>query len=199
MLLSILERRDRPKGNHPSDPTNMANARPRSDRPAGRGDKPRRGGGPKALADSLREVTVRALGQRSHAERSLILDWPSIAGGDVARLCTPLGLSFQRRDRRLDGTLALRVASGHATRLQHLEPQLIERINGYLGYRAVARLRLLHGGAPAAGVSQAPADEPAAGQPYAPDGGRAPGGEAISDPTLRAALARLGRAVKPTS
>jgi hypothetical protein len=178
----------------------MANARPRSDRPAGRGDHTRRGGGPKALADSLRKVTGQALGQRSHAERSLILDWPSVAGGDVARMCTPQGLSFRHRDRRLDGTLTLRVASGQATRLQHLEPQLIERINGYLGYRAVARLRLLHGGTPAAGGPQAPTTEPDAGAAQSPGvDNAAPSGETISDPALRAALIRLGRAVKPTS
>lgn len=177
----------------------MANARPQSPRRSGSPDDARRGGGPKALADSLRKVTSRALGQRSLAERSLILDWPSIAGSDVARLCTPQGLWFQHRDRRLDGTLTLRVASGQATRLQHLEPQLIERINGHLGYRAVARLRLLHGGTPAAGAPQAPAAEPDAGEARAPDEDAAPGGETISDPGLRAALARLGRAVKPAS
>lgn len=184
----------------------MAKARPRSDRPAGSSDDTRRGGGPKALADSLRKVTSRALGQRSLAERSLILDWPSIAGGDIARLCTPQGLSFQHRHHRLDGMLTLRVVSGQATRLQHLEPQLIERINGYLGYRAVARLRLLHGGTPAAGPSQTPAAEPDAEDARAPaensrtpDEDRAPGGETITDPALKAALARLGRAVKPAS
>jgi hypothetical protein len=176
----------------------MPPTRPRSPRrtsDAAAPADPPRGGGPKALADSLRKVTRRALGQRSLAEQSLILDWASIAGGDIARVCTPQGLTFQRRDRRLDGTLALRVAAGQATRLQHLEPQVIERVNGYLGYRAVARLRLLHGGTPDPGGR-----EPAAAAPAAPgEGDRAPSDETISDPALRAALVRLGRAVKPTS
>lgn len=154
--------------------------------------KPRRGGGPKALADSLRKVTRQALGQRSLAEQSLILDWPSIAGSDIAGLCTPQGLAFQHRNRRVDGTLTLKVQSGHATRLQHLEPQLIERINGYLGYRAIARLRLLHGAPPAAARAQpapeAPKEDPAPLE--------AETGPTIADPALRAALARLGRTVR---
>jgi hypothetical protein len=154
----------------------------------------RRGGGPMALADSLRTVTRRALGQRSLAEQSLILDWPSIVGDDVAKLCTPQGLSFPRRDRRIDGTLTLKTPSGQATRLQHLSPQLIERINGYLGYRAVARLRLLHGAAPGLG-ERAPEPAPCDGVDSAP----APAGEAIADPALRAALARLGRGLKRSS
>jgi hypothetical protein len=173
----------------------MPQTRVRSARSASDPASPRRGGGPKALADSLRKVTRRALGQRSLAEQSLILDWPSIAGGDIARICTPQGISFQRRDRRLDGTLALRVHSGQATRLQHLEPQLIERINGYLGYRAIARLRLLSGAAPTPGGREAPPAVPADVQ----EQDQAPIGEQITDPALRAALARLGHAVKPPS
>ena len=174
----------------------MPQSRPRSANSASGPAKATRGGGPKALADSLRKVTRQALGQRSLAEQGLILDWPSIAGGDVARMCTPQGLSFQHRDRRRDGTLTLKVQSSQATRLQHLEPQLIERINGYFGYRAIARLRLLHGAAPASGEpdarSEAPASHPA---PHpAPHGEQTD--EPIADPALRAALARLGRAVK---
>ena len=162
--------------------------------------EPRHGGGPKALADSLRKVTSQALGQRSLAERSLILDWPSIAGHDLARLCVPQGLSFPKRDRRLDGTLTLKVRPGQATRLQHLEPQLIERINGTLGYRAVARLRLVQASSPAAG--------PAAGDPQAAPEAPETAAEApentqgqaeIDDPALRAALTRLGRAVKQST
>ena len=182
----------------------MPQSRPRSAKSASGPAKATRGGGPKALADSLRKVTRQALGQRSLAEQSLILDWPSIAGGDVAMMCTPKGLSFQHRDRRMDGTLTLKVQSSQATRLQHLEPQLIERINGYFGYRAIARLRLLHGAAPASGEpdarSEAPASHPASrpASHLAPH--PAPHGEQtdepIADPALRAALARLGRAVK---
>ena len=171
----------------------MPQSRPRSAKIASDPAKPTRGGGPKALADSLRKVTQQALGQRSLAEQSLILDWPSIAGSDIARMCTPQGLSFQHRNRRRDGTLTLKVQSGEATRLQHLEPQLIERINGYLGYRAIARLRLLHGAPPAAGEPDARPAAPAADP--APEPERS--GEPIADPALRAALARLGRAVKP--
>jgi len=173
----------------------MPRSRPRGAQGAGEPSSPRRGGGPTALADSLRKVTHRALGQRSLAEQSLLLDWPSIAGDEVAEMCTPMGIAFPRRDRRIDGTLTLTVRSGQATRLQHLEPQVIERVNGYLGYRAVARLRLLHGARPnsdARNDSQPTAQGPSADRATRID-------ETIGDPALRAALARLGRAVKPKS
>ncbi len=160
----------------------------------------RRSGGPKALAVSLSEVTRKALRHRSLAERGLIVDWTSIVGAETAALCHPVKLSFTRRDRRMDGLLALRVRPGQATRLQHMEPLLLERINGYFGYRAVARLRLQQGPLPEAGGGPTSAGGGAAEARGAPSGGdgTVPGlGPAPSlDPALGAALARLGRALK---
>lgn len=159
----------------------------------GKGGKGRRiAGRPQALAVSLAKVTETALKGRPLAERGLIVDWPSVVGEDIARLCHPLKLSFDRRDRRMDGTLSLRVGPGQATRVQHLEPVLLDRINGYFGYRAIARLRLLPAAAPATGGERS---VPTAGAP-AGDEDDDRGDEAIADPGLRAALARLGRAIK---
>jgi hypothetical protein len=155
------------------------------------GTKRRIAGRPQALAVSLTKVTEKALGNRSLAERGLIVDWASVVGQEIAELCHPAKLTFDRRDRRMDGTLTLRVRPGQATRVQHLEPVLLERINGYFGYRALARLRLQQ--APPAETREDPSATAGA-----PDGG-SPGGqgeEAVADPDLRAALARLGRAIK---
>jgi hypothetical protein len=105
----------------------------------------RRGGGPKALAQALPAVTRRILGKRGFAEGSLVNDWSSVVGEEIARRCIPKQLSFKRSNERRDGTLTLRVESGFATELVYLEQQLLERINAHFGYRAVAKLRLLQG------------------------------------------------------
>jgi len=158
-------------------------------RSSGRG-KPKRTGGPQALGISLTRVARDALRHRNLAERSLIVDWPSIAGPDIAGLCHPLKLSFARRDRRMDGTLALRVQAGQATRVQHLEPLIIERINGYFGYRAVAVLRL-QTGAPV----QTPEEPGEQAEPEKPVPAHTVG-DPIPDPGLRSALERIGEAIK---
>ena len=164
----------------------------------------RRSGGPKALAVSLSDVTRKALRHRSLAERGLIVDWTSIVGAETAALCHPVKLSFTRRDRRMDGLLALRVRPGQATRLQHMEPLLLERINGYFGYRAVARLRLQQGPLPEAGDGRTGDGRTGGNEAVAAQGapiggdGTVPGLDPASsiDPALGAALARLGRALK---
>jgi hypothetical protein len=152
------------------------------------GKASRRGGGLRALAASLPKVTGKAFGRRGLAAGGLVADWPSIVGAQLAAVSLPRGLS-----RAGEGTLTLRVEPGHAVTLQHLEPLVIERINGYLGYRAVSRLRLQQG--------------PLSGQPGPLRPPSAPLTEdeetrlrartaTVSDETLRGALERLGRAVK---
>lgn len=105
----------------------------------------RGGGGPKALAQALPAITKRILGKRGLAEGSLISDWSSIVGEQVASRCIPKQLAFKRSSERREGTLTLRVESGFATELVYLEQQLLERINAHFGYRAVAKLKLIQG------------------------------------------------------
>ena len=68
---------------------------------------------------------------------------------ELARGCQPDQLRFPRgKDGDLDrsgGTLTLRCLGAMALELQHQTPMLLERINSYFGYRAVAQLRLVQG------------------------------------------------------
>lgn len=105
----------------------------------------RRGGGPKSVAQALPAVTKKVLGKRGFAEGSLVNEWSSIVGNDIARRCIPKQLAFKRSSERREGTLTLRAESGFATELVYLEPQMLERINAHFGYRAVARLKILQG------------------------------------------------------
>ncbi len=72
------------------------------------------------------------------AEASLVAEWAAVAGERVAAICQPERLSR-------DGVLSLRVAPAFALELQHLEPQLLERIATFFGHRAVRRLKLRQG------------------------------------------------------
>ena len=86
--------------------------------------------------------------------------------------------------------LRVRVGGAAALEIQHMEPQIIERVNGYFGYRAIDRLQLVQGPLPA---------PPLRRMPPPLDAARARAIETkvagIGDPDLRAALARLGSAI----
>ncbi len=151
------------------------------------GDK-RRGGGLRALAASLPKVTRKAMGKRGLGEGGLIADWPSIVGAELAAVSAPSKLT-----RGGEATLTLRVESGHALALQHLEPLVVERINSYLGYGGVARLRLQQG--PLAKNREPPSAPPPPLSP-AEEAELAARSATVADAELRAALDRLARAVR---
>jgi len=158
---------------------------PIEDKRYGRGAIP----GAKALAAVIRKVARPALRRRGFFEVSVVTDWPAIVGAHVAGHCQPEKLTWPR-GRSGEATLELRVDGAFAPELQHLEPQILERINGHFGFAAVARLKFVHGPLPAVAAKPAPrvlsAEEEAALE------ARLSG---IESAGLRAALKRLGRAV----
>ncbi len=150
----------------------------------------RRGGGLRRLPELLGKVLDSASRRRGLAEARVLTDWPSIVGAALAARCQPVNLTG---DRGHGGVLPVHVAGSAGLELQHSEPQLLERINGYFGYAAVARLRLIRaplalprraGPAPAPPLDPAaPAEIEAVVQP-------------VADDALRAALTGLGAALK---
>jgi len=100
-----------------------------------------------SIAATLPRVTRKILGRHGLAEGGLVADWASIVGATIAGCSLPLRLSFTGGERR-EGTLHVRVSGALALELQHLEPQVLERINGYFGYRAVGRLKIHQGPVP---------------------------------------------------
>jgi hypothetical protein len=115
-----------------------------TDSPAPR-DRSRRAGRPRALATAVERVTKPIFGKRGLADGAIVRDWEAIVGTVFAGFTVPEKLVFPTGARN-GGTLHLRVANGGiATQVQHLEPQIVERVNGYFGYRAVARLHLKQG------------------------------------------------------
>ncbi len=159
-----------------------------------------RGGGLKALASRLPAITRRAGARRGFADAALLSDWPRIVGTEIAANSEPLKLTFARPRERSAGTLTLKVSPGFALALQHLEPQLLERINGHFGYRAIARLRFKQGPLSRPARPETPFKTPAETPPApsldaATDAAIRARVADISDPVLAAALARLARGI----
>jgi len=99
--------------------------------------------GPRTLAGILPAITGKALGRQGMAFGSLLAEWPSIVGPRLADRTLPFRIVFPRGQRE-QAVLHLRVTSSMAVDIQHFAPQLIERINSFFGYQAVARLKLIH-------------------------------------------------------
>ncbi len=154
--------------------------------------KRKRGGGPRALGHSLAKVTRAIFGKRGFADGAILKDWPTIAGEHLARHSLPERVIFPRGS-RAGGTLHLRIDNGSmATELQHLEPLLIERINGYFGFGAIKNLKITQGPLPETGGKPARARRRLDGDDQE-DLARSL--ISVDDAELRQALEALGRAV----
>jgi hypothetical protein len=150
-----------------------------------------RRGGMRRVGTELPRLTGPILGKQGLGEAKLLSEWAAIVGTTLAGHCWPVKLAFPRGQRQ-EGTLRLRVAPGVAVEIQHREPVILERINAYFGYRAVARLAIVQGPPPPR--SEVPPTPP---RPLLPSEQAALRErlEGVEDPTLRDALERLGSAI----
>ena len=148
---------------------------------------------PRPIARTVERLTKGMLGRHGFAHGAIVTKWPDIVGPDMARHTQPEKIVFSR-DGVSGGTVHLRCDSGAlATELQHLEPQILERINTFFGYKAVVRIKLIQGPLPRA--KSAPVAKPP--QPLSREEAQALAGQVagVDDPELREALERLGQSV----
>jgi hypothetical protein len=129
--------------------------------------------------------------KRGFSQTEILSRWPTIVGPMLAQHSCPERLTFER-EKAAGANLLVRVEGAFGLELQHLTPQVIERINTYFGYRAVARLSILQGPIP----KQSPRARAAARDlTTAEEKSVADAVAATRDPELAQALAALGRAV----
>ncbi|MBU0724877.1 MAG: DUF721 domain-containing protein [Alphaproteobacteria bacterium] len=146
-----------------------------------------------AVAAPTRLIARKLLGGKAAAEASVMLDWPAIVGQEIASYCLPRKLARGRGVNAGAATLHLTVDSAFALEVQYITPQIIERVNTYLGYRGVERLLLHQAALPLPEPSKLPPLRPlTADERQTLEIQTAP----IADDSLRAALQRLGAALR---
>lgn len=160
------------------------------------------------------DILSPAFRKRGFAQSALVDQWSLIAGEKLAKHTQPEKISqprgkaktaegreaghgqrsrFSRGGEDGGGVLTLRVDGPFAIEVQHMTPQLLERINSFFGYRAVGRIVLKQAPLPPRYERRVrktrklnPGEEQALSDGLQP----------IEDERLRAALLRLGRKVR---
>jgi hypothetical protein len=150
---------------------------------------------PRPVADLLQRTLGAAFARQGFASSELVTRWSEIAGAEIAAHAEPEKIQWPRPfdgQPMAAGTLWLRVEGPTALEIQHLSPIILERVNRFFGWRAVATLRLRQAPIRRRAPPPRPAPDPAATARIAAGLGD------IVDDKLRDALARLGAAIKPT-
>lgn len=148
----------------------------------------------KPLSVLLSDVFSDAYAKQGFAARELVTRWAEIAGADVAAHSEPLKIQWPRPvegQPQEPATLVLKVEGPMALEIQHKSSLILERVNRFFGWSAVGRLAL----------RQAPLSRKNRPKPPDPPDPKAVAKvaeslSAVEDEQLRAALARLGAAIK---
>jgi hypothetical protein len=147
-----------------------------------------RGGGAKPIGDLMPEIGRTAFRRFGFVQSSVVTRWHEIVGADHAKVCSPEAIRFPPGE-RAEGTLHLVVAPAHAPLIQQVTPEIIERVNRFFGYRALARVKIRQG------AVKPPADRPAKPPPSLKPIPMELGDSLrdIGDPELRTVLESLAR------
>lgn len=151
-----------------------------------------RGGRARTVSEMLPDIGRAAYRRFGFVQSAVVSRWAEIVGSRYADVSAPESIRFPQGS-RADGVLTLSVASAHAPMMQHVAPEIIERVNRFFGYPAVAKLSIRQGAAPRPAAKRA---APPSLKPIPVDLGDSL--RTIADPELKAVLESLARGVAST-
>ncbi|WP_238475319.1 DUF721 domain-containing protein [Sphingomonas cavernae] len=151
-----------------------------------------RGGRARTVSEMLPDIGRAAYRRFGFVQSAVVSRWSEIVGARYADVSAPESIRFPQGS-RADGVLTLSVTGAHAPMMQHVAPEIIERVNRFFGYPAVARLAIRHGAAP----------KPTPKRPTPPSLKPIPvelgdSLRTIADPELKTVLESLARGVAAT-
>jgi hypothetical protein len=154
-------------------------------------DRPR-GGRARSAGELVGDVGGPAFKRFGFVQSSIVSRWPEIVGPRYAKVSSPESIRFPH-GQKSGGILTLLVQGAHAPLMQHLAPLIIERVNRFFGYAAIAKVGYRQG---------APLPQPPA--PKRPDLRAVPreigeGLREIADPELRACLESLAASLSASN
>lgn len=151
--------------------------------------RPVRGFAARAIGSLVPKLTAQAFSRYGFHSAEILTSWPRIAGAELAAITAPERIRWPRGEAGNEeqtgaaATLVLRADPAHALDVEYQAPRIVDRINRYFGYRAVAELKII----------QAPLHDPRGQRDDPPTSPRrtGPGGLDIA-----AGLARLAAGIR---
>ncbi len=145
----------------------------------------------RAVADLLPAIGGAAFRRFGFVQSSIVSRWPEIVGAKLAGASIPESIRFPV-GKKQDGVLTLTVRGAHAPMMQHIAPEIIERVNRFFGYAAIVKVAIRQGEV----AAPVPRKAPPSIRPVPVDLGMSLKG--IADPELRAVLESLAAGVAST-
>lgn len=156
-------------------------------------------GNPVPVSDLAGDILDPVMRRRAGISVALVQSWEEIVGPGLATRTRPEKIAWPRRRHEDDpfepATLIMACEGAAALRLQHETGEVIARVNAFLGFAAIGRVKIVQKPVAPPPARRAPERAPLSGD----DRERlARLTEAIEDEGLREALKRLGESVMTT-
>jgi len=191
--------RDDKTGKEPTSASAQASKPRAAAKPRARPYERPRGGPARPVADLVPQIGRAAFRRFGFVQSSVVSRWPEIVGARHAEVCQPESIRFPPGEKS-DGVMQLVVVPAHAPLILHVIPEIIDRVNRFFGYRAVAKIKLRQGlvqpkGDRAGGNGRAtePRQAPPSLKPIPLELGESL--RDIGDPELRTVLESLARSL----
>ena len=98
----------------------------------------------KLVAELVPQIGRAAFRRFGFIQASVVTRWPEIVGERHAQVCMPEAIRFPPGE-KTGGILQLVVLPAHAPLIQHVIPEIVERVNRFFGYSAVSKVKLRQG------------------------------------------------------
>ncbi len=145
---------------------------------------------PQNLAAPLRQLAKQAVGADWQLYSIVLEHWQDIIGAEWAAQTAPVKIAFPRQQARSQGTLTIAMPRGLTMAMQYRQPQILARLNGFLGAETIVRLHFSH----ATAASRRPA-APARTLSAHETAHISQAVISVNDVELRASLAAFGQAL----
>ena len=110
---------------------------------------PLRSYGTPHVSKVLGRITERTMNRRGFSDSRMLENWSAIVGPQLAAMSQPVRLSRRKSGRdgedTAGGVLTVKAEGAIALEIQHLSPQIIDRLNSYYGHAAISRLNIIQG------------------------------------------------------
>jgi hypothetical protein len=142
----------------------------------------------RAVSELVAAAGGAAFRRFGFVQSTVVSRWREIVGPRYASVSAPEAIRFPP-GKKSGGALLLVVEGAHAPLMQHVAPEIVERVNRFFGYAAIAKVQFRQGL-----VQPARARPRAAARPQQPVPAELGDSlRAVADPELRACLESLAR------
>ena len=97
--------------------------------------------GLRSFKNTLPKNVKKIIGKKGHIYSETLDNWRSIVGADLFKVCFPK--SFKNSNRFGSSYLSIMVKRGHEVDLEYSKKSILEKLNSYLGYNAVEKLKFI--------------------------------------------------------